>query len=42
MYVEFITVSQCVQTENKRHIVLEQTGFWREETCWAAHDHIDQ
>lgn len=42
MHVEFITVRQCIQTENKHHIVLEQTGLWREETRWAAHDHINQ
>lgn len=41
MHVQFITVSQCIQTENKRHIVLEQTGLWREETRWATHDHIN-
>lgn len=42
MHVQFITVGQCIQTENKRHIVVEQTGLWREETHWAAHDHINQ
>lgn len=42
MHVQFIAVSQRIQTENKRHIVLEQTRLWREETCWAAHDHINQ
>lgn len=29
VHVQFIAVGQCIQTQNKRHIVVEQAGLWR-------------
>lgn len=29
VHVQFIAAGQCIQTQNKCHIVMEQAGLWR-------------